>query len=363
MAKRHQGLILLIIFVTPLLTPTVVAEWDDDNWLWNLIGPERLEHGDEFACHGYEGININEDNTVIESCKKYLNGHTNSSRWGSEAISFGVPSSIDENTLSSLKQSGFLILGDNLLTEVDDMFVIQRNGGSLEKNAANISLLDSAAPDSLISIYWEARIYDLKVREDKDAIQFLEKQDVWYTTWGEWYNHGISSSMISSTEVNNSLTVSLEEFSESSWQVPGSLLIQTSSTVLSVIDVNNHPYPLLESNVKVLENGWRNTDEGLLMTISPGDTVTIEFDSIPESSTSPLQTFNGLHHGVTVVGHHVTNLHEWASDFYDSPLLFTWLIDRPSALEMDWRLPIIAIGVLIATPLSIKWLVMRDQNL
>jgi hypothetical protein len=30
---------------------------------------------------------------------------------------------------------------------------------------------------------------------------------------------------------------------------------------------------------------------------------------------------------------------------------------------MDWRLPIIAIGVLIATPLTIKWLVARDEKL
>ena len=75
-----------------------------------------------------------------------------------------------------------------------------------------------------------------------------------------------------------------------------------------------------------------------------------------------MKTFNDLHHSVTVVGHHVKNLHEWASDFYDSPLLFTWLIERPAALEMDWRLPIIAIAVLIATPLTIKWLVARDKS-
>ena len=61
MEVRRAGIFLLVIFVTPLLTPTVIADWDDDNWLWNLIGPERLEHGDEFACHGYEGENINND--------------------------------------------------------------------------------------------------------------------------------------------------------------------------------------------------------------------------------------------------------------------------------------------------------------
>jgi hypothetical protein len=363
MGKRHQGVFLLIIFLTPLLAPTVVAEWDDDNWLWNLIGPERLEHGDEFACHGYEGIDINEDNSIINSCKKYLNGHTNSSRWGSEAISFGVPNEISESTISSLKSSNFLILGDNLVTEVDDMFVVQRNGGSLEKNAANISLLDSAEKDSLVSIYWEARIYDLKVREDKPAIEFLESQDVWFTTWGEWYNHKISSDLITYSKNNNSISISLEKDSSSSWDVPGSVFIETSASVLSVNDEFGNSYPLLQENTKVLQNGWREIESGLVITISPGYEVQIEFDNETSSFISPLKTFNDLHHSVTIVGHHVTNLHEWASDFYDSPLLFTWLIERPSALEMDWRLPIFALGILIATPLTIHWLVKRDQNL
>ena len=53
MGVRPVGVFLVVIFLTPVLTPTVMADWDDDNWLWNLIGPERLEHGDEFACHGY----------------------------------------------------------------------------------------------------------------------------------------------------------------------------------------------------------------------------------------------------------------------------------------------------------------------
>jgi hypothetical protein len=76
-----------------------------------------------------------------------------------------------------------------------------------------------------------------------------------------------------------------------------------------------------------------------------------------------MTTFNGLHHSVVIVGHHVTNLHEWSSDFYDSPLRFTWLIERPAALVMDWRLPVIAVAVLIATPVTIKFLVKRDQRI
>ena len=49
MGVRPVGVFLVVIFLTPVLTPTVMADWDDDNWLWNLIGPERLGHGDELS--------------------------------------------------------------------------------------------------------------------------------------------------------------------------------------------------------------------------------------------------------------------------------------------------------------------------
>ena len=363
MGVRPVGVFLLLIFLTPVLTPTVMADWDDDNWLWNLIGPERLEHGDEFACHGYEGKDINSDNSVIESCKNYLSSHTNSSRWGSEPISFGVPEIISNDTISSLKESRFLILGDNLKTETEDFLIIQRNGGSLEKNVADIDLLESAEKDSLISIYWEARIFDLKVREDKPAIEFLENQDVWYTTWGEWFYHNISSSRILIESSNSTINLELPENHDSNWEVPGSLVINTEAVISNVEYAEGGNFPSLNVDSKSLKEGWRLTEEGIIISISPGDEVVIHLEQNLSFTYSPLKTFNDLHHSVTVVGHHVKNLHEWASDFYDSPLIFTWLIERPAALEMDWRLPIIAIAVLIATPLTIKWLVARDKTI
>jgi len=104
-------------------------------------------------------------------------------------------------------------------------------------------------------------------------------------------------------------------------------------------------------------------DEGIILSISPGNQVIINFEENLSFTHNPLKTFNQLHHSVTVVGHHVKNLHEWASDFYSSPLKFTWLIERPAALEMDWRLPVIAIAVLIATPLTIRYLVAQDKSI
>jgi hypothetical protein len=140
-------------------------------------------------------------------------------------------------------------------------------------------------------------------------------------------------------------------------------MINTEANVSSVQFGDGEIFPLLTPDTKSLREGWRLTEKGIIISISPGDEVVIQLEQNLSFSHSPLKTFNDLHHSVTVVGHHVKNLHEWASDFYDSPLLFTWLIERPAALEMDWRLPIIAITVLIATPLTIKWLVARDKSI
>ena len=62
----------------PFLASPVAGEWGEDSWLVNIIGPERLENGDEFGCHGYEGILTSENNWVIEGCKDYLMDSTNS---------------------------------------------------------------------------------------------------------------------------------------------------------------------------------------------------------------------------------------------------------------------------------------------
>ena len=42
--------------------------------------------------------------------------------------------------------------------------------------------------------------------------------------------------------------------------------------------------------------------------------------------------------------------------------MFTWLIERPAEIEMNWALPVIAAAVLIAVPVSISYLVKRDQR-
>ena len=69
-----------------MIATPALAEWDEDYWLWNIIGPERLALGDEFGCHGYEGVDIREAPLVVEDCRDYLVGFADSSRWGPKRL-------------------------------------------------------------------------------------------------------------------------------------------------------------------------------------------------------------------------------------------------------------------------------------
>ena len=347
-----------------MTAPVVVAEWEDDNWLRNIIGPERLELGDEFGCHGFEGVDVREESWVIEECRDYLNRFTNASRWGSQPISFGHPNGIvTEDIASAISEAGFSIIGDRIEGDGHGLNVVERLT-SLEKGQANLSALENAERDSLVSIYWIARWHDINIREDKDAISLLKSQEVWFTTWGEWHGHRISGESYDRilTSDPHVKTYRISTLSDSFWAVPGTALFEWSEPPTS-IQFDGEEALVIPAAQKHLITGIRPVDGGAYVTAEPGVFVEFFFESEEVSiSHTPQVTFNGLHHSVSIVGHHVTNLHDWTSDFHNSPLRFTWLIERPAALQMDWRLPVLAIGILIATPIAIKWVVARDQK-
>jgi len=360
--RKAAGCSLVLLIVLPFLASPVVGEWSEDTWLTNIIGPERLENGDEFGCHGYEGISISENNWVIEGCKEYLIDSTNASRWGKIPISFGIPGpTVDPLTASQLISSGFRIVGDMLDEPPEGMISAHRNGGSLEKGVADTALFESIDEDSLLSIYWRARIDDLRVREDKDAISWLERQDLWYTTWGEWNLHK-SSSENTSLSVIGSEIHSFSESSDGAWSVPGTSLIQFDTDISGVFYANGDQYPVIPTESKKLQIGWRNVSGGILLTQSPGTNIIVQLSETPESvSIEPAITFNGHRNAVTIVGHHTTNLFHWSSDFQESPLTFTWLIERPSEEEIDWTLPVFAVATLIAVPIAVRRVVKSDR--
>ena len=70
------------------------------------------------------------------------------------------------------------------LKAIPMVYTLYTTSNQPRKRSANISALEDAEQDSLVSIYWIARWYDVNIREDKGAISLLRSQDVWFTTWG-----------------------------------------------------------------------------------------------------------------------------------------------------------------------------------
>jgi len=360
-ARKPIGTILVALMLLPMLSSPVVGEWETDNWLSNVFGPERLALGDEFGCHGYESLGIDEEPWTIGACRDYLTNLTQASRWGPTPISFGL-SGIDMEpyTSAALIDAGFEIVGDGSVGGVDGLAFFESNGGTLEKTLTDRALLEAAEQNSIVSIQWMARIHDLKVREDKDLIFWLEQQDVWFTTWGEWHHHSLAGQRINVSMEGSTITASLND--TESWSVPGSIMLGFDESILSVKD-SSLPFPNLDSGLRHLQVGWRPLPGGIILTLSPGQLVTIELsDEIDALIETPLSTFNGLHHSVTVVGHHTTNLFYWSSDFQNSELRFTWLVERPSSEEVGWLIPVLAISVVIAVPIAVRYLVNKDTR-
>jgi len=360
--RSFQATLMLAVLITSTTAPAVAGEWSEDTWLENIFGPERLENGDEFGCHGYEEISTTDENWVIEACRDYVMQSTNASRWGSAPISFGISgSSLDEATAQQLTSAGFLIVGDMISEAPEGLILAIRNGASLEKGVANTSLIQSAEEDTLVSIYWRARIDDLRVREDKDAIAWLEEQPYWYTTWGEWNLHRLAGQSTTAELYGSQITSTSQTVS--TWSVPGTILLQFDAEVSGVYNSSGEQYPEISTDVRKLEIGWRHVEGGILLTQAPETTLTIELESEPETLLStPMKTFNDHHHAVTIVGHHTTNLRQWTTDFVNSELVFTWLIERPAGVEQSWFLPALALTILIATPLTIRYLIKKDTE-
>ena len=365
MVGRIASLLVSALICLPLLAPSVAGEWGTDTWLSSVIAEERLHSGDEFGCHGYEGVDTTDETWVIAACREYLEGQTNSSRWGKNPISFGMDSEVIGSEVGeSLKSSGFQIVGDMVKEAPEGLNIAISNGASLEKGVADKDLIESSEEDSLVSVHWRARIGDLRVREDKDVISWLEEQPVWFTTWGEWHQHRASGNSTSALLDGSTITIesSSQKIGIDSWMVPGTVMVEFDSTVVDVKDSLGHSMPLLTGSERKLVVGWRNVDGGIIVTQKPNTTVYVELDNDAEQiETTPMTTFNDLNYSVTIVGHHTTNLFRWTQDFSGTELTFTWLIERPFNDEVGWKLPLFALTMLIAVPISIVYLLRTDQ--
>ena len=347
----------MLVSVTSL---PISGEYQDDTWLGNVIGPELLEAGDEFGCQTPESAGARDNFDFIQECKAYLSGRINASRWGEQPISFATPQGdISREFRDELFNSGFTVVGD--LSETDDerFTVIHRNGGSVESGLSNKSLIESADEGGLISLYWIARIEDMNIRRDRDLVDWLSNQDYWFTTWGEWVTHQISS--LSITVETNSNSTTFTNPTLDIWNTPGTVMVDNVDQY-SGLEWSDVQYDPLEKEDRILRAGHREESSGLLyLTIPPGESVTI-YNAKPLTISHEPSIFNGLKNGVTIAGHHTTNMREWSQDFRDSPLRFTWLIERSQVPSPTLVLPLLSISILIATPIIIKKIIASDKE-
>ncbi len=365
--------------VSELLEP---EKWDGDGWLTAIIGPERLALGDEFGCYGIPDLDAREEFAVFSACRDYLTARTRASRWGDAPISFGLTKGLlTSDATEAAVSAGFRIVGPGVVPTGSNLSVVAVDAGSLEKNIADITSIEAAfeeaGSDGLASITWRARIEDLNVRLDRDVVGWLEQQEIWFTTWGEWLTHAEASRRITAVNnaTNNTGFYAPVAFGDDAWFTLGSVMItpENNTTVIgNIVYRNGTDVPLLNSSTRHLEVGWRNLSNGsAVVTVAPGSTFFIVLSNGFDGSinTSNDQTFshtpvhfNALQYALAIAGTHTTDLMEWASGFAESPLRFTWLVQPDRIAGLDWRLVAIAGVTLVITVATMHRLVTRDRD-
>ncbi len=368
--RRVVAVALLALLLMPLTAP-VAAEWEEDSWLSNIIGPERLALGDEFGCHGMPDIDISTNNSVILQCRDYLTQRIEASKWGVEPLSFGLSSgNLTVTDASAISDAGFKLI-DSFEEEInespDGLSVIQYNGGSLEKNVGSTEQFDDAVASGveLVNFFWIAREHDVVVRPDSELINSIESTTAWFTTWGEHYSYQESYGNFSIID-NGSGSWDVEFMPEtgSGWSVP--VTSEFISLDANVISVQGESGPLDELTVDEphLKEGWRQEENSLFLTLAPAHRVSISFDRSNlvylEQVASP--QFNGHDLAITVAGHHTSDLFDWSRRWDDSPMRFTWLVEPREVAGFSWLLPTIAVLLALVAPVAIIWLVKNDRR-
>ncbi len=374
--RRVVAAALLLLLLTPLTAPAA-GEWEEDIFLYEVIGPERLAAGDEYGCHGIPGKDIREDRSVIKECKDYLTERTNASQWGAQPLSFGVPGeSLDQQTGDALVAQGFMIIGDKVETAHEDIIALARNGGSLEKNIGSAAEFEVALESRafVVNLYWIPRVNLNSVRPDWDLVETIESSDAWFATWGEvasyarhqpslqWEIEGDTALLTHAPVVADPLT---HPESQVRWSVPYTLGLEMGNSVVLKIEKGGVNMTELTADDRHLKEGWRMNGTLLLLTLKPGSTATLHFEgSAPEvlSSDHP-KWFNDHDEIITVAGHHVGNLFDASRRWDDTPMRFTWLVEPRGIEQSSVWLPVIAVFVALATPAAIIWTVRRDRNL
>jgi len=356
---------MLSVLLLALALPSAVA-WRADGWLTQeVVGGERLALGDEFGCHGMPGKDVHEDSSVIAECKEYLTSQINASKWGSQPLSFGLPGlALDSNQHNAMHDAGFRIIGDYLPADMSSsLWTIERSGGSLEQNVASIAEIEQSIDENgYASLYWEAQIEDLNVRRDRGVLEWIESQDYWFTTWGEWYSS--SHSATETDRTNQSITLKGSAALNGAWDVPGTThLSLDGGEITSIERIDGGQLSVLTVSEHHLKTGYRIMDNSsAVLTIEEGAIVRVTWQGEDVEVQFGEGTFNNLT-PFMAVGHHTTDLFEWSSPFQHSPLRFTWLIEPQPDIEPSWILPVVALLVVLAVPAAVRYTLKHDREM
>ena len=349
------------------------SEWDADGWLGAIIGPELLARGDEFGCHGIPRVDPREDHSVFSQCTAYLGMHTEASRWGADPLSFGFESgNLAADDSSAAYDAGFRVIGPGVELEIGSrLTAVTEDGGTLERNIADTDAMQAAIfaaqGGGLVSISWQDRIGDLNVRKDSEAIEWLEAQSVWFTTWGEWWSHSQASRRIAPIDgiEGNQIRFHHPMAIDHSWSTPGTIRVEVIDTGVTIVDVtwsNGTSLPSISIDERHLRVGWRSLDDdAAVITSPPGVNFTIELSDTSASSYANA-SFNGIETAVSIVGLHTTDLMEWSSGFSNSPMRFTWLVEPGVKEGLDAGLLVLAGVTLVATVATMLHLVQREER-
>tara|TARA_B100000925_G_scaffold209320_1_gene159448 strand:- start:199 stop:1458 length:1260 start_codon:yes stop_codon:yes gene_type:complete len=376
----HMRMLVLVMLLSATFAPTVLADadWDDDGYL-ATIGSLRLEKGDEFGCYGMPHLSWKADpGAVALECRDYIEERIDASIWDSKPISTYTPSGLNATQHTTIALQGFTVHGDETgqsstawhsASDVPnnelDWHNLGRRGGSLEKGIADVSSVESELDaGGLVNMYWIGRIYDATVRHDQDVIDMLsERDDVWFTTWGEAYSYwamencgSLNHSIVDGVLIISSIDSKSCRSAYNAWNIPLTWIVDIGSS--QILDSDTKEIDSDESNTK---EGWRQEGELIFVSLLAGNEIKFDLDGEDYEILGTTQFFNNKSAAFTVAGHSTTDLHRWSQRFDDYDFLkFTWLVS-PRELDdgLEW-LPYAGVGVLLVSVSGI-WLVLKKD--
>jgi hypothetical protein len=301
----------------------------------------------------------------------------------------GLPAT-DHTLLGDL---GFVVHGDNtgLATSAwhnasdapsfeEDWYNLGRRGGSLEKEVAQMDLLEAELDaGGLVNMYWIGRVNDATIRHDGEvAAMLLERDDVWFTTWGEaWSTWAVSRchefDLTVDPDDGRRVSFTLKDMvacsssNPEAWQVPTTWrFLPPEGTAVTNVTIDGLPAEDL-TGVRNTAVGFRFEGNETLLSLSVGQRMDLLLDApVNRSDLDVLgmtDQWNGLGVAVTIAGHDTWDLFRWSKRFNDEPeLRFTWLvIPRDADPEMPW-LPWVGLLAAVGTILAMRHVIRTDDG-